>query len=85
LEESRKVTFEEGQSLAKINGLFFLETSAKTAENVNEVFLTSAEKILENMSENGTDNFTTKKNAKISLDDDDDEDKKIKRKKGCCN
>ncbi len=63
-----------------------METSAKTAENVNEVFLTSAKKILENMIENGTDNFTPKKNVKISLDDDDyDEDKKLKRKRGCCN
>ena len=78
--------FEEGQSLAKINGLLFLETSAKTAKNVNDVFLTSAEKILENMIENGMDNFTPKKNVKISLDDDnDDEDKKLKRKRGCCN
>ena len=84
LEESRKVTFEEGQSLAKINGLLFLETSAKTAENVNEVFLTSARKILDNMIENGTDNFTPKKNVRISLDDDDD-DQKLKKKKGCCN
>ena len=75
LEESRKVTFEEGQSLAKINGLLFLETSAKTAENVNEVFLTSARKILDNMIENGTDNFIPKKNVKISLDDDDDDQK----------
>jgi Ras-related protein Rab-2A len=83
LEESRKVTFEEGQSLAKINGLLFLETSAKTAENVNEVFLTSARKILDNMIENGTDNFTPKKNVRISLDDDDD-DQKLKKKKGCC-
>ena len=83
LEESRKVKFEEGQSLAKINGLLFLETSAKTAENVNEVFMTSAKKILDNMIENGTDNLIPKKNVRISLDEDDD-DQKLKKKKGCC-
>ena len=82
LEDSRKVTYEEGEQLAKINGIFFLETSAKTAENVNEVFLKTAEKILDNMIENGTD-ISPNKNMRISLDDDDD-DKKLKKKKGCC-
>ncbi|CAB4288482.1 unnamed protein product [Prunus armeniaca] len=38
LEEKRKVGFEEGEQYAKENGLVFLETSAKTAQNVNELF-----------------------------------------------
>lgn len=40
LEERRAVTYEEGRKFAEENGLFFLETSAKTAENVDEVWST---------------------------------------------
>ncbi|CAN1846210.1 Ras-related protein RABF2b, partial [Linum perenne] len=36
--DSRKVEAEEAQSYAKENGLFFMETSAKTATNVNDIF-----------------------------------------------
>ncbi|KAK7398940.1 hypothetical protein VNO78_10114 [Psophocarpus tetragonolobus] len=38
LEDERKVSNEEGEEYAKENGLSFLETSAKTAQNVNELF-----------------------------------------------
>ncbi|ERN17032.1 hypothetical protein AMTR_s00044p00012740, partial [Amborella trichopoda] len=38
LEEKRKVTPEEAKSYAEENGLFFMETSAKTAINVNDIF-----------------------------------------------
>lgn len=37
LAHRRAVTFEEGQQFAKENGLIFMETSAKTAQNVEEV------------------------------------------------
>ena len=37
LEHRRAVTFEEGSAFAKEHGLIFLETSAKTAANVEEV------------------------------------------------
>jgi Ras-related protein Rab-2A len=37
LEASRQVTAEEGEAVAAKHGLHFLETSAKTAENVDEV------------------------------------------------
>lgn len=37
LEANRAVTKEEGEHFAKENNLFFLETSAKTAQNVEEV------------------------------------------------
>merc|ERR1712137_671439 len=36
LDQKRQVSFEEGEAFAKENGLVFLETSAKTAENVQE-------------------------------------------------
>jgi hypothetical protein len=33
----REVEFSEGEAFAKENGLLFLETSAKTGDNVEEV------------------------------------------------
>lgn len=45
LEHRRAVSFEEGKAFADQNGLIFLETSAKTAYNVEEAFVGTAEKI----------------------------------------
>lgn len=45
LSHRRAVTFEEGQQFAKENGLIFMETSAKTAQNVEEAFIDTAAKI----------------------------------------
>lgn len=45
LEHRRAVTTEEGKAFADENGLLFLETSAKTAYNVEQAFLQTAESI----------------------------------------
>ncbi|CAO3568389.1 unnamed protein product [Mortierella alpina] len=47
LEAKRAVTYEEGEAFAKANGLFFMETSAKTSANVEEAFVETATNIYE--------------------------------------
>jgi len=49
LEHRRQVSKEEGEAFALENGLVFLETSAKTAANVESAFVKTAEKIFENI------------------------------------
>ena len=53
LEDQRQVKLEEGEELAKKNNLLFLETSAKTAYNVEDAFVKSAEQILDNIIRTG--------------------------------
>ncbi|XP_074563031.1 ras-related protein RHN1-like [Curcuma longa] len=45
LEAKRKVKSEEGLQYAQEHGLFFIETSAKTAENINELFYEVAKRL----------------------------------------
>eukprot|EP00667_Euglena_gracilis_P019229 EG_transcript_20574 len=47
LEAKRQVATEEGQQFAEQHGLIFLETSAKTAHNVDEAFIGTANVIHE--------------------------------------
>jgi len=49
LDHRRQVSFDEGEKFAKDHGLIFLETSAKTAANVEEAFIHTAQKIYENI------------------------------------
>jgi len=49
LEHRRQVTFDEGKAFADANGLIFMETSAKTAFNVEQAFINTAEKIHQNI------------------------------------
>ena len=49
LEHRRAVSTKEGEAFAEENGLIFLETSAKTAANVEQAFVKTAEKIYENI------------------------------------
>ena len=57
LEHRRVVTTEEGQKFATDHGLIFLETSAKTAHNVEEAFTSTAAAIYKNI-ENGVYDVT---------------------------
>mmetsp|Transcript_56402 Transcript_56402/g.78156 ORF Transcript_56402/g.78156 Transcript_56402/m.78156 type:complete len:203 (+) Transcript_56402:93-701(+) len=55
LENKRSVSKEEGQEFATKNGLTFLETSAKTAANVEAAFIESARKIYQTTEAGGVD------------------------------
>lgn len=55
LDASRDVTREEAEQFAKEHNLTFLETSAKTGENVEEAFLETAKNIYQKIQEGGID------------------------------
>lgn len=55
LENKRAVSKEEGEAFAKQHGITFLETSAKTAENVEQAFLDTAKKIYDATEAGGID------------------------------
>eukprot|EP00045_Choanoeca_perplexa_P002135 m.23151 g.23151 ORF g.23151 m.23151 type:complete len:204 (-) comp11341_c0_seq1:121-732(-) len=50
LAAKRQVNTDEAQQYAEENGLLFMETSAKTAMNVNEIFMAIAKKLPKNQS-----------------------------------
>ncbi|XVF74595.1 hypothetical protein PTKIN_Ptkin13bG0122400 [Pterospermum kingtungense] len=45
LDSRREVENEDGEQFAQENGMFFMETSAKSAQNVNELFYEIAKKL----------------------------------------
>lgn len=51
LDARREVQFEEGDAFAREHGLVFMETSAKTATNVEEAFINTAKDIYEKIQE----------------------------------
>ena len=69
LEDNRKVSKDEGRELAKKNGMEFLETSAKTGKNVEEVFKRSIAIIAKRMKEDFYDLESDKCGIKIIKDE----------------
>ena len=53
LESKRQVTTEEAQEFATENGIFFMETSALTGFNIDNLFLHVAKEVMEDI-ENGS-------------------------------
>ena len=92
LEEKRQVSEESAQEFTEINNIkLFLETSAKTGYNTQNIFIEAAKllykqhfKNKERVSENESKHFATgERNPSRTLDDTFEEDKN-RRKKGCC-
>jgi Ras-related protein Rab-2A len=52
LEDKRVVSFDEGNEFAIKNGIIFGETSAKTGDGIEDIFLKSVKQIVNNMNEN---------------------------------
>lgn len=51
MDSRREVKREEGEAFAREHGLVFMETSAKTAANVEEAFINTAREIYEKIQE----------------------------------
>lgn len=67
LEHRRAVSTEEGKSFAEENGLIFMETSAKTAHNVEQAFINTAQKIHENILSGAIDVSNESHGIKIGM------------------
>jgi Ras-related protein Rab-2A len=65
--ERREVSFEEGDKFAREHGLIFRETSAKTAQNVEEAFVQTAQKIYENIQNNVYDLSSESSGIKVGM------------------
>jgi Ras-related protein Rab-2A len=76
LESKRAVSTEEGKRFAEENKLYFMETSAKTAHNVEEAFLATARKIYEKI-QGGIELEPTTPKSKQPLPS-------TETQKGCC-
>jgi len=87
MEGSRAVTFEEGKEFADSLGIKFIETSAKTSNNVDKAFFTLATEIKSRVAKNDdntkTDGKNNATNNRTKITAGTDLNKK-KEKSGCC-
>ena len=67
LEHRRAVSTEEGKTFAEQHGLIFLETSAKTAYNVEKAFINTAQKIYEGIQTGAIDVSNESHGIKVGM------------------
>ena len=89
LNDRREVQYEEGAEFAKKRNMIFLETSAKTGNNIDKIFEKSVKKIDQNIIDNKYDldneNCGIRKGLKTESFVLSVEKAKEKKKKKCCN
>ena len=81
LEEKRAVTYQEGKDFADSNGMKFIETSAKTCQQVNEAFETLTQEIIKLNANKDKVLQEPKKKEKVLLSSNVTD---INKKKNCC-
>ena len=92
LKDQREVSYEEGEAYAKEHNMLFLETSAKTGNNIGDIFEKSLNQIAKNIKNNvynlendscgirvGINNKDT-----FVLGDGDNNNKESKKRDNCC-
>lgn len=90
LEHRRAVSTEEGKAFAEEHGLIFMETSAKTAQNVEQAFINTADKIHENIQTGVIDVSNESHGIKVgmaasnTLTVDKKNDQSAQKSGGCC-
>ena len=90
LNDKREVSIEEGEAFAKSHNMIFLETSAKTGDNINKIFEKSVKQISKNISENVYDLGNDKCGIRIGVKQDafilgeNDNLNNVKKDNGCC-
>jgi Ras-related protein Rab-2A len=82
LEHRRAVSTKEGEAFAQEHGLVFLETSAKTAANVEAAFIKTAENIYEKIKEGFYDPSREGNGVKLGVMA--SAPKSVKKSGGCC-
>jgi small GTP-binding protein len=92
LSSKREVTYDEGKAFAQSHNMLFFEASAKTGENINEIFTKSVSQIAKNIKNNVYDLESDSCGIRVGLNresfvlgEDKEKDSNTKKtKKKCC-